>query len=173
MDEPSLSVATPDGGSPGHVAAGLPEALDAEAPDDAPPLDESPEVDEPKGPDRTMYWVIGGAVLVAAFVFLCIVVGQKLVNGSVQQQMDQLAGVKVSAQLTAAGRAMDLYRASTGAYPTDVASLRDVGYTPQDGVTIQVVPIVGPDYCLAGGPSGEAPTSWYTGTTGLTQTPCA
>jgi hypothetical protein len=174
VDEPHLSLSpAQDPAAVEHVAPMTPDVLEGEAPTEETTNDDAVAAEAPAEPDRTMLWVVLGALLVAALVFLAIVVGQNLVTGSVQQQVDQIAGAKVSAELTAAGRAMDLYRASTGAYPTDIASLGTVGYTPQDGITIQVVPTVGADYCLAGGPSGEAPTSWYSGATGPTHTPCA
>ena len=172
IDEPHMSPPPAELPAPiEHVAPTTPDVLEGEGPTEASD-DDAVEAEGPAEPDRTMLWVVLGALLVAAFLFLAIVVGQNLVTGSVQQQVDQLAGMKVATQLAAAGHSMDLYHAANGTYPADVGSLRDYGFTPQDGVSIQMVPTLTTDYCLAGGPSGEAPTSWFTDTAGVTQTPC-
>jgi hypothetical protein len=171
VDEPRMSLPPAELPAPiEHVAPTTPDVLEGEGPTE-PSDDDAVEAEGPAEPDRTMLWVVLGALLVAAFLFLAIVVGQNLVTGSVQQQVDKLAGMKVATQLAAAGHAMDLYHAANGTYPADVGSLRDYGFTPQDGISIQMVPTSVSDYCLAGGPSGEAPTSWYT-PAGVTQTPC-
>lgn len=171
VDEPRMSLPPAEGPAVENFAPPLPEALHGEAPTDEESDDESGEPEGPAAPDRTMLWVVGGAVLVAALVFLAIVVGQHLVTGSVQQQIDQLAGTRVATQLAAAGRSMDAFRAANGVYPTDLGALSDYGYMPQTGVSVQLVPTFGSEYCLAGGPTGQPPTYWYT-PAGVTQTPC-
>jgi hypothetical protein len=137
-----------------------------------------PDADEPVAPressagrTRPMVWVALSALLVGGLVYGGIVIAGRMVTHSVEQQIGQVPAVRVAMQLVAAGRAMDLYRADAGTYPTDLAQVTSDGYTPQSDVTIQVVPVSGGGYCLAGGPAGQTPTAWYSGTA-VSQTPC-
>lgn len=167
--EPSPSVSTVDGADD-HPAPLMPaaEALAAEsAPASSTPDEQDAQPTDPSGDDaavprdRAMGWVAAGAVLLGVLVFVAIVVGQRLVQDTVGQQLSSLPGVRVATQLVAAGHAMDMYREQTGAYPTDLRLLADYGYQPENDVSVQLVPISGTGYCLAAGPAGEPPTAWY------------
>jgi hypothetical protein len=160
------AVTAPDGGGTGAVIGDPTVVGRAPDPDD-PVTPREPSA----GRTRPMAWVALGAVLLGGLVYGGVVVAGRMVTHSVEQQIGQVPAVRVAMQLVAAGRAMDLYRADAGAYPTDPAQATSYGYTPQSDVTIQVVPVSGSGYCLAGGPAGGTPTAWYSGTT-VSQTPC-
>ncbi len=138
------------------------------------PIDEPPAADAPPAAsERTMIWVAAGAVVLGVLVFLAIVVGQRVADDTVGQQLSSLPGVRIGTQLVAAGRAMDMYRQQNGAYATDLGSLADYGFEPASDVTVQLVPIAGAGFCLAGGPVGDSPTAWYSSSTEqVVHTPC-
>ena len=138
----------------------------------APDAGTTPGDHAPQRPDHTMRWVVVGAVLAGALVTAGVVLGGKLVEQSVEHQVSTLPDLKVTTQLAAAGHALDLYRAEAGTNPVDLTPLAQYGFRPDDDVTVQILPVSGDGYCLAGGPAGEAPTEWYSDADGLTQTPC-
>ena len=125
-----------------------------------------------QAPDHTMRWVVVIALLAGAVVAVGIVVGGRLVGRSVEQEVGTVPDVRVTAQLIAAGHAMDLYRAEARTAPADLTPLAEYGYRPDDKVTVRIVPVTGTGYCLAGGPVGAAPTLWYSDAGGLSHTPC-
>lgn len=128
--------------------------------------------DEPaRRPDRTMVWVAGAAIVVAGLVFAGVAVGGGLFARSTQHELGTVSYVQVTTQLISAGDAIALYRAQTGADPTDLASLGEYGFRPSSDVTVQIVPVAS-GYCLAGGPAGQPPTAWYSDGRGLATSPC-
>ena len=52
-----------------------------------------------------------------------------------------------------------------------MTSLGDLGFRPSAEVSVRMVPVTS-GYCLAGGPTGKAPTAWYSDSGGLTTSPC-
>ena len=137
------------------------------------PKDASPRDEPARRPDRTMVWVVGGAVLVGALVFAAIAAGGHLFAKSVEHQLDTVTDIQISTQLISAADALTLYRAQTGEYPADLTSLSQYGFIPDKAVTVQLVPTTGTRYCLAAGPAGKAPTAWFAGDgQGPTKTPC-
>ncbi|OJV80294.1 MAG: hypothetical protein BGO37_02670 [Cellulomonas sp. 73-92] len=122
-------------------------------------------------PDGTMVWVVVAAIVVGGLVFVAVVVGGRLVARSTQRELDAVTTARVSSQLMAAADAIQVFRAQTGTYPTDLASLGDLGFRPSAEVTVQLIPVAS-GYCLAGAPAGKAPTAWYSDSGGLTTSPC-